>query len=52
VFVFNSYAAHVTGSYFAIKKKVFAMFEKANRRELPDAAESISPTPLKEWVSR
>lgn len=43
VFAFKSYAEHVTNSYFSIKTKVLAMFEKANRREAPASAES-SPT--------
>lgn len=41
-FAYKSYAEHVTSSYFSIKKKVLAMFEKANRREMPES-DAISP---------
>jgi hypothetical protein len=39
VFLYKAYAEHVTNSFFTIKTKVIAMFEKSNRREAPDALE-------------
>ena len=38
VFVYKSYADHLSNSYFTLKTKFIALFEKANRREVPDAA--------------
>lgn len=52
VFAFKSYAEHVSNSYFSIKTKVLAMFEKANRREAPASAESSPPAPAVEQGSR
>lgn len=52
VFAYKSYAEHVTNSYFSIKTRVLAMFEKANRREVPASAESPPPAPAMEPGSR
>lgn len=45
VFVYKSYAEHVSNSYFTIKTKVIAMFEKSNRRELPEPEPGERPLP-------
>ena len=46
VFAFKAYAEHVTNSYFSIKKKILVMFEKSNRRELPEPTDSPSLSPV------
>lgn len=51
-FAYKSYAEHVTTSYFAIKKKVLAMFEKANRREMPEAGGSTLTAPAEGQTAR
>ncbi|HEY6871086.1 MAG TPA: hypothetical protein VI298_00030 [Geobacteraceae bacterium] len=51
VIVYKSYADHVTESYFTIKTKVLAMFEKANRREMPEPGELPPAAPGKEQTS-
>jgi len=43
VFVYKSYADHLSNSYFTIKSKFIALFEKANRREVPDPVPGESP---------
>jgi hypothetical protein len=52
VFAYKSYADHVTESYFTIKNTVLAMFEKANRREMPEPGELPPAVPGKEQTSR
>lgn len=51
-FAYKSYAEHVTSSYFSIKKKVLAMFEKANRREMPEPGETSPKAPAGSQISR
>jgi len=48
VFAYKAYADHVTNSYFSIKNKILVMFEKSNRREMRDPADSPSPPPVAE----
>jgi Domain of unknown function (DUF4124) len=52
VFVYKSYAEHLSKSYSDVKTKILAMFENANKREAPEpesgerllpAAEKIDP---------
>ena len=52
VFAYNAYAEHVTNSYFSIKNKILVMFEKSNRRELPDPADSPSQPPVTEQAAK
>jgi hypothetical protein len=48
VFVFKSYADHLSNSYFTVKTKFIALFEKANRREVPDTVPGERPLPVPE----
>ena len=48
VFVYKSYAEHVSNSYFTIKTKVITMFEKSSRREIPEPGERPLPAPGKD----
>ena len=52
VFAYKAYADHVTNSYFSIKNKVLVMFEKSNRREMPDPADSPSQPPVAEQAAK
>jgi hypothetical protein len=45
VFVFKSYADHLSNSYFTVKTKFIALFEKTNRREVPDPIPGEVPLP-------
>ena len=37
---FKAYGEHMSASYFSIKDRMQALFEKANRREMPEAGQS------------
>lgn len=52
VFAYKAYAEHVTASYFSIKNKILVMFEKSNRREMPDPADSPSQPPVTEQAAK
>lgn len=39
VFVYKSYAEHLANSYASVKTKIVALFEQANRREMPGTGE-------------
>jgi hypothetical protein len=52
VFAYKAYADHVTNSYFSIKNKILVMFEKSNRREMPDPADSPSQPPVAEQAAK
>ena len=39
LFTYKLYAEHISTSYFTIKTKTIALFEKANRSELPEPGE-------------
>ena len=39
VFAYKCYADHVAESYATIKTRILALFEKANRREMPEQSE-------------
>ena len=51
VFVYKSYADHLSNNYLAIKTKIFALFEKANKRETPESGENPPPTSGKDLSS-
>jgi hypothetical protein len=53
VFVFKSYADHLSNSYFTVRTKILALFEKANRREAPNAkpGEKALPASAKDQSS-
>lgn len=48
VFVYKSYADHLSNSYLTFKTKLITMFEKANRREAPEPGGSPLPAPGKD----
>lgn len=39
VFLYKTYTDHLTNSFFTIKSRMIAMFEKSDRREAPDPLE-------------
>lgn len=45
VFVYKSYADHLSNGYSTVRTKILAMFEKANRREASDLEPGASPLP-------
>jgi hypothetical protein len=49
---YKAYADHVTNSYFSIKNKILVMFERSNRREMPDPADSPSQPPVAEQAAK
>ena len=48
VFAYKCYADHLLESYTTIKSKIFALFEKANRREMPAKGENLPSNPEKD----
>ncbi len=51
-FTYKAYADHVVDSYSTVKKKVLALFEKGNRREVPEPGELPPAIPAKEQPSQ
>ncbi len=47
-FAYKCYADHVVGSYFTIKSRILALYEKANTREMPDLGEKPLQVPANE----
>jgi hypothetical protein len=45
VFLYVSYTRYLSSSYFTFKTKMFALFEKSNRREAPEPGERPLPLP-------
>ena len=43
VFAFKSYVDEIGSSYFTVKSRVLSLYEKANRREIPEAVKLPSP---------